>query len=52
MGGFGSGRYGFSSAGTCESRHGIDLAWLRRKGIVKTDWIGGRMTLTWSKGGE
>ena len=52
MGGFGSGRYGFSSAGTCESRHSIDLAWLRRRGIVPPGWIGGRTTLTWSRGGE
>jgi hypothetical protein len=52
MGGFGSGRYSFSSAGTCESTHSIDLAWLRRRGIVKTGWIGGRTTLTWSRGGE
>jgi len=52
VGGFGSGRYGFSSAGTCESRHSIDLAWLRRRGIVDPGWIGGRTTLAWSLGGE
>ena len=52
MGGFGSRRYGFSSAGTCESTHSIDLAWLHRRGIVKTAWIGGRTMLTWSRGGD
>ena len=52
MGGFGSGRYGFSSAGTCESRHSIDLAWLRRRGILRKGWIGGGTTFTWSQGGE
>ena len=52
MGGFGSGRYGFSSAGTCESRRSIDLAWLRRRGILRKGWIGGGTTFTWSQGGE
>jgi hypothetical protein len=52
VGGFGSGRYGFSSAGMCESRHSIDLTWLRRRGIMKKGSIGGRTTLTWSRGGD
>ena len=49
MGGFGSGRYGYSSSPTCEGAHGIDLAWLRRRGMLKT---GNRTTLTWSSGGQ
>jgi hypothetical protein len=52
VGGFGSGRYGFSSAGRCESRHSIDLASLRRRGIVDPGGIGGRTTLACSLGGE
>ena len=49
MGGFGSGRYSYSSAATCEGAHSIDLAWLRRRGILE---LGNRTTLTWSWGGE
>jgi len=49
MGGRGSGRYGGYRAATCEDYHAIDLAWLRRKGVLK------RLTwsrITWSRGGE
>jgi len=49
MGGLASGRYRFSSAAKCESTHGIDLAWLRRRGMLKP---GNRPTLTWSLGGQ
>jgi hypothetical protein len=48
MGGFGSGRPG-SGAATCEACLNIDLAWLRRRGML----IPGRTsTLTWSCGGQ
>jgi hypothetical protein len=47
MGGFGSGRHGYYSAPTCESRHGVDLASLRRQGLLEP----GRFSaLTWSRG--
>ena len=49
MGGFGSGRPGYSSAPTCESTNSIDLAWLRRRGMLRT---GNRATLTRSRAGE
>jgi len=48
MGGFGSGRSSYSSAPTCESARSIDLAWLRRRGMLKP----GRYSLTWSSRGE
>src|SRR5215467_9559082 len=48
MGGFGSGRYGYSSAPTCESARSIDLAWLRRRGMLKP----GPHSLEWSSRGE
>jgi hypothetical protein len=35
MGGFGSGRHSYSSTPTCESTHSIDLASLRRRGMLK-----------------
>jgi hypothetical protein len=49
MGGFGSGRYSCSSAPTCERTLSIDLAWLRRRGILQ---LGNRTTLTCSWGEE
>jgi hypothetical protein len=49
MGGFGSGRYSYSSAATCEGAHSIDLAWLRRRGILE---LGNGTKLTSSWGGE
>jgi hypothetical protein len=49
MGGFGSGPYGYSSAATCESAHSIDLAWLRRRGMLEP---GRYSTITWSMGGK
>ena len=48
MGGFGSGRYSYSSTPTCESAHSIDLTWLRRRGMLKP----GPHSLEWSRGGE
>ena len=48
MGGFGSGRYYYSSAPTCKSSHSIDLAWLRRRGMLEP----GRYSLAWSRAGE
>jgi hypothetical protein len=47
--GFGSGRRGYSSAPTCEGTHSIDLAWLRRRGMLEPGRVS---TLTWSIGGE
>src|SRR5262249_289198 len=46
--GFESGRYSHSSTPTCESARSIDLAWLRRRGMLKP----GRYSLTWSSRGE
>jgi len=48
MGGFGSGRPS-SGAPTCEACLGIDLAWLRRRGMLQP---GRFSTLTWSRSGE
>jgi len=48
MGGFGSGRSG-SGAPTCEGCHSVDLAWLRRRGMLAP---GRSSTLTWSRAGE
>jgi len=48
MGGFGSGRYSYSSGPMCESARSIDLAWLRRRGMLKP----GQYSLTWSSRGE
>ena len=48
MGGIGSGRYSYSGGPTCESARSIDLAWLRRRGMLKP----GRYSLTWSIRGE
>lgn len=50
MGGFGSGRWGFGGGKpTCEGCHSIDLAWLRRRGMLEA---GRWSTLTWSRGGR
>lgn len=43
------GRWACSSVGKCEEYQAIDLAWLRRKGILD---LGRRDTLTWSRGGQ
>jgi len=48
MGGLGSGRPN-SGAPTCEGCLGIDLAWLRRRGMLQP---GRRSALTWSRSGE
>ena len=48
MGGFGSGRSRYSLGPTCESAHSIDLAWLRRRGMLKP----GPHSLEWSCRGE
>jgi hypothetical protein len=48
MGGFGSGRPS-SGAPTCEGYLNIDLAWLRRRGMLQP---GRFSTLTWSQLGE
>ena len=48
MGGFGSGR-SWAGAPTCEGCHSIDLAWLRRRGMLTP---GRCSTVTWSRGGE
>ena len=50
MGGFGSGRIGgLSSRPTCESCHHIDLAWLRRQGMLS---VGRCSTVRWSRSGQ
>jgi hypothetical protein len=49
MGGFGSGGHNSTGAATCESCHSIDLAWLRRRGMLMP---GRHSTLTWSQAGE
>ena len=49
MGGFGSGGHNSTGAATCESCHSIDLAWLRRRGMLTP---GRYSTLTWSQGGQ
>lgn len=49
MGGFGSGRPSRYGRPTCEACHNLDLAWLRRRGMLKP---GSRSTVTWSRGGE
>jgi hypothetical protein len=48
MGGLGSGRPS-SGAPTCEGCLGIDLAWLRRRGMLQP---GRRSAVTWSRSGE
>jgi hypothetical protein len=48
MGGLGSGRPN-SGAPTCEGCLGIDLAWLRRRGMLQ---LGRRSAVTWSRSGE
>jgi hypothetical protein len=48
MGGFGSGRYSYASTPSCESTHSIDLASLRRRGMLKP----GGYSLAWSCRGE
>jgi hypothetical protein len=35
-----------------DDQFSIDLAWLRRRGILRKGWIGGSTTLTWSLDGE
>ena len=49
MGGFGSGGHNSTGAATCESCHNIDLAWLRRRGMLTP---GRYSTLRWSQGGQ
>ena len=49
MGGFGSGGRNATGAATCESCHSIDLAWLRRRGMLQ---LGRYSSLTWSQAGE
>ena len=49
MGGFGSGGRNATGAATCESCHSIDLAWLRRRGMLQ---LGRYSPLTWSLAGE
>jgi hypothetical protein len=49
MGGPGSGRWSFSGRPTCEARHAIDLAHLRRRGLLNS---GHSSTLSWSQGGR
>ena len=50
MGGIGGGRHGaLSSAPTCESAHSIDLAYLRRRGLLA---VGHSSSLKWLRGGE
>ena len=48
MGGFGIGRYSYSSGPSCEDTHSIDLASLRRRGMLKP----GVYLLAWSCRGE
>ena len=48
MGGLGSGRPN-SGAPTCEGCLNIDLAWLRRRGMLQP---GRRSAVTWSRSGE
>ena len=48
MGGLGSGRPS-SGAPTCEGYLNIDLAWLRRRGMLQ---LGRRSAVTWSRSGE
>lgn len=49
MGGVGSGRYGGFHATTTNDMTAIDLAWLRKEGIL-TRW--GWSTISWSRGGH
>ena len=49
MGGFGSGGHNARGAATCESCLSIDLAWLRRRGMLTP---GRYSTVTWSQAGE
>jgi DNA-directed RNA polymerase subunit RPC12/RpoP len=50
MGGYGSGRSGFASCRpTCESYCSIDLAYLRRHGLLKP---GRSSSMSWSRGGQ
>ena len=49
MGGFGSGGHNARGAATCESCHSIDLARLRRRGMLQ---VGRYSSLTWSQAGE
>ena len=48
-GGFGSGGRNATGAATCESCLSIDLAWLRRRGMLQP---GRYSSLTWSRAGE
>jgi hypothetical protein len=48
MGGFGSGRHKCFSTPSCEETHSIDLAWLRRRGMLKP----GPHSLVWSWRGK
>ncbi len=49
MGGSGSGRPAYLMAAKCEDHHAIDLAWLRRKGLLIP---GCTSTIRWSRGGQ
>lgn len=49
MGGAGSGRYSFCRATTTNDMLDIDLAWLRKQGILERPYWS---TLTWSRGGQ
>ena len=49
MGGSGSGRPPSFVTAKCEDYHAIDLAWLRRKGLLVP---GGSSTIRWSRGGH
>ena len=49
MGGSGSGRPASFMTSKCEDYHAIDLAWLRRKGLLVP---GSSSTIRWSRGGH
>jgi hypothetical protein len=49
MGGWGSGRGGYSAKATCEGMHSVDLAYLRRHDMLTPGKTG---ALTWSKCGH
>ena len=49
MGGSGSGRPPSFVTAKCENHHAIDLAWLRRKGLLAP---GSSSTIRWSRGGH
>jgi hypothetical protein len=49
MGGWGSGRRGYSTKATCEGMHSVDLSYLRRHNMLTPGRMG---TLSWSKCGH